>query len=572
MQANITDNQWVYLDQVSQGAEEALVSWFSVRDPKAFHSNSEWDGWTRKYNTVKQRLQLPYLSSLIECCRVHRIPLTVNDARPAPVYPAPQEEQITKSFLPNVTLEDYQVRAMQSCCKHEIGIIKAVTGAGKTEIMCGIVKMFRCPTVIITEQIVVLEQIVERLMLRQVVHRNDIGMFCCGHLPEGNLVIVGSIQSLTTPTKPDRARIKVNKKSACKMVRNWIEKNTMSDEGTPMLERVFPKSLADALYANPNGVDKIKGIYYKLLAEFCMEIEFERQMKAYETRLAKALEIQEQLRVAELLLVDECDLASNDMYGMMFRKYYNGRRKYGFSGTPFDKKKPVENLKLKGFLGDIISETRREEVQAAGRIIPVKFHMFGIGPIARADARAYDVAVKEEMVENTTFHNTVARIVASFPNDGTLVLVDTSPIEPLGKALEKLIPNSKFISGSTEKKTRRIIIDQFESRTLTCLIGSKILKRGLDLKGGVENLVIIGGGQQWSDFDQKVGRAVRLNKRGWARVFAFFFLNNKYLYRHSKESLKALIDMGYPAKVHIDGVEIDGQKFIQSNFNIPRRR
>ena len=35
------------------------------------------------------------------------------------------------------------------------------------------------------------------------------------------------------------------------------------------------------------------------------------------------------------------------------------------------------------------------------------------------------------------------------------------------------------------------------------MIGSHILKRGLDLEGGVENLIIIGGGGKWSEYNQK---------------------------------------------------------------------
>jgi superfamily II DNA or RNA helicase len=162
----------------------------------------------------------------------------------------------------------------------------------------------------------------------------------------------------------------------------------------------------------------------------------------------------------------------------------------------------------------------------------------------------------------------VANIPRAFPNDGTLILVDTSVA--LGVILESIIPDSKFIFGSTSKPKRRKVISQFESRELKCLIGSKILKRGLDLKGGCENLVIIGGGAKWSEFDQKVGRAVRLNERGWSRVFSFMFFNNKYLYKHSKENLKAAIDMGYPTKVIVNDRELDGANFIRSQFRIPK--
>jgi superfamily II DNA or RNA helicase len=567
MLARIVDNHFIYLDQVTQGTEESIVTHFSVRDPRAYHIAGPWDGWYRRYNTKEQRLALPFLDELKICCEANDIPLEIVDQRQAPQYPAPQEDQITEDLIPGIKLEPYQVKCLKICCNREIGIVSAVTGAGKTEQMCGLIKMFRCPTVIITEQIIVLEQIVQRLEARDVVHNNDIGMFCHGHLPDGNLVIVGSIQSLSSPSKPEKKNVKVSANQAAKRAIDWAKRR---DEH---LFNVFPRMLADSLCDNPTGVARLYGKYLQLLIDYCIDFEWERVRHAYITRHQHAKQIQDEVAKCDLLIVDECDLATTTNYSKLFRRYFNGRRRYGFSGTPFDKTKPVQAVLLKENLGNIIVEATREEVQGRGRIISVKVCMVAVGEDGdKEDARAYDIAMREEMVESYSFHQLVASIVAAFPKDGTLILVDTSPIEPLGYALQEIIPNSKFIFGGTPKTERRKYIQSFEDRQLTCLIGSKILKRGLDLKGGVENLIIVGGGGQWSDFEQKVGRAVRLNQRGWARVFGFFFLNNKYLYKHSRENMKAVVGMGYDARVIIGGTEIDGQAFVKSRFRIPKSR
>jgi superfamily II DNA or RNA helicase len=397
MLARIFDNHHIYLEQITQGSEESIIDWFSVREPNAFFVKSElWDGWHRKYNTVKQRLALPFLNELQTCCDVKGIPLQISDERPAPKYPAPQPEQITETFLDGVTLEEYQVRILRAICSEEIGIISATTGSGKTEIMCGIVKMFRCPTVIITEQIVVLEQIVQRLQLRNVVHNNDIGMFCYGNMPNGNIVIVGSIQSLSTPTVPKKDKVGVNRKKLLKKVHEWAD---LQDE---CLLTVFPRVLAEALYANPSGAYQIQGKYYLLLRDYYVEMEYERQLAAYKTRITNCRKIQDMVKKSDLMLVDECDLATSDQYGMMFRYYFNGRRRYGFSGTPFDSKKQVNNIKLKENLGNIIGEADRNEVQSAGRIVPVRCYFIGVGVGGdRTDSRAFDIALKEEIEENS---------------------------------------------------------------------------------------------------------------------------------------------------------------------------
>ena len=95
-------------------------------------------------------------------------------------------------------------------------------------------------------------------------------------------------------------------------------------------------------------------------------------------------------------MVDECDKATSKQYGYLFRNYFKGRRRYGFSGTPFDKKKPIQNLALRENLGSIISKTDRRSLEKIGRIIPVKFYMFAYGEDGDAqDRTAFDIAERE---------------------------------------------------------------------------------------------------------------------------------------------------------------------------------
>ena len=255
----------------------------------------------------------------------------------------------------------------------------------------------------------------------------------------------------------------------------------------------------------------------------------------------------------------------------LFMKYFTGRYKYGFSGTPFDKDKPVEALILKEHMGSVIYEVERKRVEAAGRIIPVRATMISVGDKSgRSDRTAYDIAQRELIIDADEYHQNVKRIVDAFPNDRTLILVDTNNVEDLGKALQDKIDKSIFIYGKTSTKKRKQAIQAFENNELKCLIGGKILKRGLDISGGVHNLIICGGGKLRSDFDQKVGRAVRNNDRGYARLFCFFHLDNYYLYKHSKEQLKSIISMGYGVKVLINGTPIDGLDFINRRFRLPK--
>lgn len=497
MLARIVNNDWVYLEQLE--AEPHLVHHFSVRHPRAYYIDvgaRQWDGYFRYYDASKRRLARPMLQELKQLCDEKSIPLQISDERPAITTPDP--ETVTKDYLPGITLDQYQIDAIKTSAFEEVGIFFMQTGAGKTEVAAGITKLFNTSTVIIAEQRVVIEQIKERLQLRDIF---DVGLFYGGEMPNGQKVVVGSIQSLNTPP-----------------------------------------------------------ISYKV-----------KKPEAYAKRLKHARAFQAIVKQADLLLVDECDKISGKHYQNLFKYYFNGRRKYGFSATPFDAEKPVDAMEVKERIGSVIFRTDRRELEQLGRIIPIKFNMLALGEDGdKSDKTAFDIAEREQMIDNVQFHERIAQIVNAFPNEATLILVDTCNIVDLGYALEKAIPGSVFIYGETSKGQRRKYLKMFEEREIRCLIGGRILKRGLDLKGGVNNLIIIGGGKLWSDYEQKIGRALRRNNKGWARVFAFMFLNNHYLYKHARSQLKAIVEMGYDTKVIFKDVIVDGKELIINRWRKPK--
>lgn len=511
MQIVIVDNSLIYFEGIAPNVENLLLKNFSVKHPRArFLDNSVWDGWYKKYNRSSQTMSKAFLKEACEVLDQAGVPYDILDARDKPKI-VPNESLVVPDLLPGITLEDYQIEALKAMCRNEIGIISSTTGSGKTEAMAGITKILDTNTVIFADIRIVIEQIKERLELRDV-DDGDIGLFYAGQRPNGNKVVVGSIQSLYTPSKPSPEK-----------------------------------------YKNKDGVyDQEK---------------YEKALSVYKTRLKGAKEFQKIVSEAELLLVDECDKASSDAYKDLFFKHFRGRYRYGFSGTPHDHKKPVEWLFLRERLGSIIYHIDRSSVEKTGRIIPIKPVMLAFGEDGdKTDKTAYDIAEKDYVINNEKFHDFVVSVVQSFEKEKTLIIVDTHEIASLGAALEAKIPNSKFIYGVTSKNQRNSAIKSFESGELRCLIGGKIIKRGLDLKGGADNVIFIGGGTKWSNIDQIVGRAVRKNARGWCRVFGFYIMCNHYLYSHSREQLKAIIDMGYDPIVVFSNGPISGRQLVKSRF------
>lgn len=377
-----------------------------------------------------------------------------------------------------------------------------------TELMAALIKLYKCPTLVIAEKKIVVDQIKKVLELRKVAE--EVGVFYSGRTPNGQFVCVGSIQSLTSPSKPVRER---------------GEKQE----------------------------------------------DFERKMTQYASRFKRSHALQSALLPrCKMLLVDECDLSTSAQYLPLFR-YSESTRRYGFSGSLEDPGKPLQNLILHERLGSIIDKTSRRELEKIGRVVPVKYIMIAHGEGQdKASKSAYDIAVKE-LEEDPSFIKKITGIVKAYPEEKTLILVEHTI---LGKKLQAAIPGSAFIFGETPMKKRWDVIHDFEQDKIKCLIGGKILNRGLDLKGGCDNLIVTVGLSDLADFEQRIGRAMRRNAKGFARVFDFLFLHNHYLYRHSRIRLKYLVaGMGYASTVVFPtaNVRIDGQALIDSRFHIPKR-
>jgi len=269
------------------------------------------------------------------------------------------------------------------------------------------------------------------------------------------------------------------------------------------------------------------------------------------------------------ILVHNCDRSSSDSYTDLFTKLaINARYRYGFSGTPFDDAKPVQNLIIREHFGNIISQSSRDELEAIGRIIPVTYTMLACNENGnKHDKTDNNSAIKEWMIENTELHNKINKICQFYKDEGTLILVESLP---LGEKLAEVIPGSEFIHGKTSDSRREEVINRFESRELKVLIGSKILRRGLDLKGGCENLILCYDGQMGSEFMQRLGRAVRKNKKGSSRVFDFLIMANHYLYKHARKRLEAVVAEGYKSTVVYKGIKVSGEDIIRRRWRFPK--
>lgn len=514
MIARILDNKVIALENMTEPEERILIRDFSAKDPRAYYINTGYDGVVRVYKKGTSILSRALLGELRKICNKEGLSLSIIDDRPAPEYPAPDPSVVTPDLLPGITLEEYQIRAIKAACSAEVGYVESTTGSGKTEIMAGICKIMDCPTVMICDQTIAVTQIAKRLELRDF---DSIGMFMAGVRPNGQKVLVGSVQSLSIPKAPKR--------------------KTLENGSKEPLEK------------------------------------FNIRLKSHYTRIKNCKFLREQIRDCDLLLIDEADRATNKYFKHLIWDIFNGRRRYGFSGTIFNPAKPHKNLLLKHNLGSIIARAGRQEVQERGRIIPIEYNSIVFGnPYGKNNKMALDIAENEYIINNPQFHRFIKLITEMEANkDGAGVLVLVGSI-PFGLQLESIIDpalNPTMIYGDTSKRNRMIAIEKFEKRESKVLIGSDIVKRAMDLKGGCQTLIMTAGGQDWSEFNQMIGRALRVNEQGHGKVYDIFHVSNFYLYKHSRKRLEHAVHAGYPSKVIFPKVTVDAVSLIKSRYHFP---
>src|SRR5690606_4472308 len=114
---------------------------------------------------------------------------------------------------------------------------------------------------------------------------NEVGLFYAGKKPNGQTIVVGLIQSLVIP--PD----------------------------VPALER---------------NIEESEESFNKRFKKW------ELRVKANKTRRKNVKILLEYVKKAEMIIIDECDRAVSKQYTNIFKYYFRGRRRYGFSGTPID--------------------------------------------------------------------------------------------------------------------------------------------------------------------------------------------------------------------------------------------
>lgn len=230
----------------------------------------------------------------------------------------------------------------------------------------------------------------------------------------------------------------------------------------------------------------------------------------------------------KMVLVDECQNASSATFQDFF-KQFGCSLKYGFSASPARSGDYLGYAKIRQFLGSPCIKVESKELLENS--VMAKPHIYLVKNECKEDEYFdYQTAYTEEIINGKRRNQIICDIVDKYKK-GVLIVVN---IIEHGEILEKLIPNSIFISGITSTEDRQRYLEMFDNEEIPVLIGSTILQEGISITH-MKAMILACGGKSNVAVLQKIGRSLRFKEGEKEEVDFFDFIDSaKFLIKHSK--------------------------------------
>lgn len=215
-----------------------------------------WDGRKNLYNPRTGAFPTGLLPTVKTVMHTQGVEYTVIDHR---VEPAPAEKGFELEGVSFDSPYDYQLTACEACVEHKQGIIKAATGAGKSEIACAVTQYLGLPTLFIVGSQELLFQAQSRFAKRLGVPLEDIGIVGAGHW-NPKYFTIGMMQTLES---------RLNETACMELLRDtqvlWVDEahHTGSDTWFNVLA-LCPAYYRFALSGTP--LDRTDGANLRLIA------------------------------------------------------------------------------------------------------------------------------------------------------------------------------------------------------------------------------------------------------------------------------------------------------------------
>jgi len=236
----------------------------------------------------------------------------------------------------------------------------------------------------------------------------------------------------------------------------------------------------------------------------------------------------------DLMIFDECHhCPANQFYktSMKCNSFY----RLGLTATP--KRTDGNELKFVAAIGQIVKTKSVIELINEGYLARPEFKFIKARTTDGSTPKTFAEAYKKQIVGNSMRNQQIASETIALMNDSRNVLIVVTQISH-GKALQKLIPNSQFVHGTTKKPERDKALKDFKEKKLRCLI-STILGEGVDIPG-MDAIVLAAAGKSQIRLVQAIGRALRNEPGKKNPIVVDVYDSGKWLRDHSQERRMAI--------------------------------
>ena len=240
----------------------------------------------------------------------------------------------------------------------------------------------------------------------------------------------------------------------------------------------------------------------------------------------------------QMVLVDECHRSSSKSF-QDFLASFGCPLKYGFSASPSNGNL-LDFARIRQQLGSIIIQIKSNELMDNGVMAKAKINLVKVDCPETFD---YPSANDLGIVHNKARNEVIKNIVEKHREEGYICIL-VSILEH-GKELNEVIPGSVYLKGEDPLNKRMEVINKFNNGEVPVLIGTNILQEGISISN-MKTLIMASGGKAVTATIQRIGRVLRITKEKRQGVFYDFIdMNNKYLFKHSKQRLSLYKKEGY---------------------------
>ncbi len=253
------------------------------------------------------------------------------------------------------------------------------------------------------------------------------------------------------------------------------------------------------------------------------------------------------------LFVDEVHLMTSTRCTKAYKKLTGCSVRLCMSATPFkfqvkkkdkiEKEDKVQRYTVKGWFGPAFEtdaaktgQLKAKDLQERGRLSKSVCYFYPITE-PQIPHDVYIDAVTRGVADSWHLHK-ITTSLAKKLTGRTLILVERLSH---GDALHNLLPDSLWVRGQDNRKTRKFVIERLKDSpdNLIAIATAKIFSAGVNFF--IHNFINCSGGQASHDVVQRIGRGLRPAKdKEILSYYDFIFDINPYLLKHSMERIKIL--------------------------------